>query len=120
NPHSQLPDHAEPGLAQHLSRSRRPVPGNGGWAFLLRQFLLTIPRELWDAALIDGCSRRRFLVRILAPLVRPAFATLAIYAFLSAWNQYLWPLLVINSQQIRTVQIGLAILQSQEAVSWTS
>ena len=86
--------------------------------FLLRQFFLTIPRELWDAALIDGCSRRRFLVRILAPLARPAFATLAIYAFLSAWNQYLWPLLVINSQQMRTVQIGLAILQSQEAVSW--
>jgi sn-glycerol 3-phosphate transport system permease protein len=86
--------------------------------FLLRQFFLTIPRELWDAALIDGCSRRRFLVRILAPLARPAFATLAIYAFLSTWNQYLWPLLVINSQQMRTVQIGLAILQSQEAVSW--
>lgn len=86
--------------------------------FLLRQFFLTIPRELWDAGLIDGCSRRRFLVTILVPLARPAFATLAIYAFLSTWNQYLWPLLVINSQQMRTVQIGLAILQSQEAVSW--
>lgn len=87
--------------------------------FLLRQFFLTVPRELWDAARIDGCSRRRFLVQILAPLARPAFATLAIYAFLSTWNQYLWPLLVINSQQMRTVQIGLAILQSQESVSWS-
>ncbi len=86
--------------------------------FLLRQFFLTVPRELWDAALIDGCSRLRFLVRILVPLARPALATLAIYAFLSTWNQYLWPLLVINSQQMRTVQVGLAILQSQEAVSW--
>ncbi len=87
--------------------------------FLLRQFFLTVPRELWDAALIDGCSRRRFLMTILVPLARPAFATLAIYAFLSTWNQYLWPLLVINSQQMRTVQIGLAILQSQESVSWS-
>ena len=86
--------------------------------FLLRQFFLTIPRELWDAGLIDGCSRRRFLMTILVPLARPALATLAIYAFLSTWNQYLWPLLVINSQQMRTVQIGLAILQAQESVSW--
>lgn len=86
--------------------------------FLLRQFFLTVPRELWDAALIDGCSRLRFLVRILVPLARPALATLAIYAFLSTWNQYLWPLLVINSQQMRTVQVGLALLQSQEAVAW--
>ena len=87
--------------------------------FLLRQFFLTIPRELWDAAVIDGCSRRKFLMAILVPLARPAFATLAIYAFLSTWNQYLWPLLVINSQEMRTVQIGLAILQSQESVSWS-
>jgi ABC-type glycerol-3-phosphate transport system permease component len=87
--------------------------------FLLRQFFLTVPKELWDAALIDGCSRRRFLFTILVPLARPALATLAIYAFLSTWNQYLWPLLVINSQEMRTVQIGLAYLQSQEAVSWS-
>src|SRR5207302_9503003 len=86
--------------------------------FLLRQFFLSIPRELWDAAVIDGCSRRKFLMAILVPLARPAFATLAIYAFLSTWNQYLWPLLVINSQEMRTVQIGLALLQSQAAISW--
>jgi sn-glycerol 3-phosphate transport system permease protein len=87
--------------------------------FLLRQFFLTIPRELWDAARIDGCSPRRFLVTILVPLARPALATLGIYAFLSTWNQYLWPLLVINSQEMRTVQVGLAILQNQESVSWS-
>lgn len=86
--------------------------------FLLRQFFLTIPRELEDAARIDGASRRRFLWTIVLPLARPALATLAIYAFLSAWNQYLWPLLVVNSTQMRTVQIGLALLQSQEIVSW--
>ncbi len=86
--------------------------------FLLRQFFLSIPRELYDAAVIDGCSRRRFLATIVIPLARPALATLSIYAFLSTWNQYLWPLLVINSTEMRTVQIGLALLQSQESVSW--
>lgn len=86
--------------------------------FLLRQFFLTIPRELADAARIDGCSRRRFLWTIVLPLARPALATLAIYTFLSTWNQYLWPLLVINSTAMRTVQIGLALLQAQEVVSW--
>jgi sn-glycerol 3-phosphate transport system permease protein len=86
--------------------------------FLLRQFFLTIPRELEDAARIDGASRRRFLWTIVVPLARPALATLGIYAFLSAWNQYLWPLLVVNSTEMRTVQIGLALLQSQEIVSW--
>jgi sn-glycerol 3-phosphate transport system permease protein len=87
--------------------------------FLLRQFFLTIPRELEDAARIDGASRRRFLWTIVLPLARPALATLAIYAFLSAWNQYLWPLLVVNSTEMRTAQIGLALLQSQEIVSWS-
>ncbi|HXX40459.1 MAG TPA: carbohydrate ABC transporter permease [bacterium] len=87
--------------------------------FLLRQFFLTIPRELQDAARIDGASRRRFLWMIVLPLSRPALATLAIYAFLSSWNQYLWPLLVINSTGMRTVQIGLALLQSQEIISWS-
>jgi len=86
--------------------------------FLLRQFFLTIPRELEDAARIDGATRRRFLWTIVVPLARPALATLAIYGFLSAWNQYLWPLLVVNSTEMRTVQIGLALLQSQEIVSW--
>ena len=87
--------------------------------FLLRQFFLTIPRELQDAARIDGASRRRFLWAIVLPLSRPALATLGIYAFLSSWNQYLWPLLVINSTDMRTAQIGLAILQSQEVVAWS-
>jgi len=86
--------------------------------FLLRQFFLTIPRELHDAARIDGASRRRFLWAIVVPLSRPALATLAIYAFLSSWNQYLWPLLVVNSTDMRTAQIGLAWLQSSEVVAW--
>ena len=82
--------------------------------FLLRQFFLTLPKELHDAAIIDGSSDFRFLITIVLPLARPALGTLAIYSFLQTYNQYLWPLLVTNDQQMRTVQIGIALLQDQE------
>ena len=82
--------------------------------FLLRQFFLTIPRELQDAATIDGCGSFRFLLTIVLPLARPALGTLAVYSFLQTYNQYLWPLLITNDQQMRTVQIGIALLQDEE------
>lgn len=82
--------------------------------FLLRQFFLTIPRELQDAATIDGASSLRFLLTIVVPLARPALGTLAVYSFLQTYNQYLWPLLITNDQQMRTVQIGIALLQDEE------
>jgi sn-glycerol 3-phosphate transport system permease protein len=82
--------------------------------FLLRQFFLTIPRELQDAATIDGSSSFRFLTTIVLPLARPALGTLAVYSFLQTYNQYLWPLLITNDQQMRTVQIGIALLQDEE------
>ncbi len=82
--------------------------------FLLRQFFMTLPKELHDAATIDGSSDLRFLTTIVLPLARPALGTLAVYSFLQTYNQYLWPLLVTNNQQMRTVQIGIALLQDQE------
>jgi sn-glycerol 3-phosphate transport system permease protein len=82
--------------------------------FLLRQFFLTIPRELQDAATIDGAGSLRFLTAIVLPLARPALGTLAVYSFLQTYNQYLWPLLITNDQQMRTVQIGIALLQDEE------
>lgn len=87
--------------------------------FLLRQFFLTIPQELEDAAKLDGASRLRFLFTILLPLSRPALGALGIWSFLSAWNQYLWPLIVTNSTRMRTVQIGIAMfLREEEGTSW--
>ena len=80
----------------------------GFGTFLLRQAFLTIPRELKDAAEMDGYGHLRFLVFVAAPLARGALATLAVFAFLQAWNQYLWPLLVTNDPDMRTVQIGIA------------
>jgi multiple sugar transport system permease protein len=85
---------------------------------LLRQYFSAIPRELEDAARIDGSSRAGVFFRIIVPLSMPAFATLANFSFLFAWNDFLWPLLVINSDQLRTVQIGLSAFQGRYGTSW--
>ncbi|HUX12825.1 MAG TPA: carbohydrate ABC transporter permease, partial [Spirochaetia bacterium] len=82
--------------------------------FLIRQFMLTIPKDFRDAATIDGCGNFRFLLTIVLPLTRPALGTLAVYAFLQTYNQYLWPLLITNNELMRTVQIGIALLQDEE------
>lgn len=86
--------------------------------FLLRQFFLSIPKDLQDAATIDGCGHLRFLTQIVVPLARPALGTLAIYSFLQTYNQYTWPLLITNKPEMRTVQIGLALLQDEERFMW--
>jgi sn-glycerol 3-phosphate transport system permease protein len=80
--------------------------------FLLRQAFLSIPRELDDAAKLDGYGHWRFLWRVAVPLARPAIAALTVFSFLTAWNQYLWPLLVTKDAQFRTVQIGLRQLRA--------
>jgi ABC-type glycerol-3-phosphate transport system permease component len=85
-----------------------PFLATGFGTFLLRQAFLTIPRELKDAADMDGYGHFRFLIFVAVPLARGALATLAVFAFLQAWNQYLWPLLVTNDPDMRTVQIGVA------------
>ncbi len=86
--------------------------------FLLRQYFMTIPRELRDAAAIDGYGHIAFLWHVVLPLARPVIAALAVFSFLQAWNQYLWPLLVTNSDNLRTVQIGLSALDSQNIDSF--
>lgn len=86
--------------------------------FLLRQFFMSIPKDLHDAATIDGAGHLRFLSTILVPLARPALGTLAIYSFINTYNQFLWPLLVTNDKNMRTVQIGIAILQDEERFMW--
>jgi len=85
--------------------------------FLLRQSFMQIPNELEDAAILDGCGRARFLWEIVIPLSRPALATLALFTFMGNWNSYLWPLIVTNSDTLRTVQIGLRYFIGQEGAS---
>ena len=86
--------------------------------FLIRQFYLTLPKDLIEAARIDGCSNFMFLIKILIPISKPAIASLSIYTFISTWNQYLWPLLTINNGNNRTVQIGISMLQYSEGSSY--
>ena len=85
--------------------------------FLMRQFLLNIPSELEDAARIDGCSWWRVLWQIVLPISMPAVAALSILAFTAGWNDFLWPLVVINKQDIMTIIVGLASMRS-EATPW--
>lgn len=80
--------------------------------FLLRQFFLSIPRDLEEAAMIDGASRWGILLRIAVPLARPAMATLATFGFLYAWNSFLWPLIIISNPSNKVVSQGLVDLQA--------
>jgi sn-glycerol 3-phosphate transport system permease protein len=86
--------------------------------FLLRQSFLQLPRDLFDAAVIDGASKQRFLWSVVLPLSRPALATLAVYGFLNTWNQYFWPLLITNQTLMRTTQVGIAQLRFEETLRW--
>jgi multiple sugar transport system permease protein len=80
--------------------------------FLLRQFFLTIPRELEDAARLDGASHFRILWQIMLPLARPALASLAIFIFQATWNDFFWPNLFLSTPSKMTLPLGLVSLQS--------
>lgn len=86
--------------------------------FLLRQYFRGIPMELDEAARIDGASSFRIWWQIIMPLSRPALAALAIFIFLGNWNDFLWPLVITNSLDMRTLPVGLSAFQSQFSVQW--
>ncbi|WJQ08402.1 carbohydrate ABC transporter permease [Geobacillus stearothermophilus] len=87
--------------------------------FLLRQHFKTIPFELYEAAQVSGVRHFRFFWYVVLPLSKTSLATLGVYSFLTTWNMYLWPLLVTNDERVRTVQIGLKQMQTQEmATEW--
>jgi multiple sugar transport system permease protein len=81
--------------------------------FLLRQFMRTIPRELEEAAVVDGCGPWRIWSTVILPLTKPAIATLAVLTFLGAWNDFMWPLIATNSIEMRTIPIGIQIFQGR-------
>ena len=86
--------------------------------FLMRQYFLTIPQDLIDAARIDGCSERRILWNILVPLARPIIMTASIIAFVFSWNNFLWPLIATNSNQLQVLTVGLANFKSSFGTEW--
>ncbi len=91
-----------------------PFLANAFGVFMLRQSFRTVPRELEEAAKLDGCSRFRFLVQILLPLCKPILASQALFAFMGNWNSYQWPLIITNQDSMRTLQIGLRYFVSGE------
>jgi multiple sugar transport system permease protein len=95
-----------------------PAIFNAFGIFLLRQFYLSIPRELGEAATIDGCGHWQIYWHLILPLSRPIMAALAIFFFLANWNSFLWPLTITNNQNLWMVQIGIASFQTQYAASW--
>lgn len=87
--------------------------------FLLRQAFISIPRDYLDAARLDGCSHWQALWKVVVPLNRSSVVTMGLFAFLFAWNDYLWPLLVANSEQMRTIQLGLQVFSGRYQTEWT-
>jgi multiple sugar transport system permease protein len=87
--------------------------------FLMRQHYLSIPRDLEEAALLDGSSRIRIWWTVFVPLSGPALATLGVFSFLFAWNDFLWPLIMTTSPSMRTVQLGLAMFSGRYTTQWT-
>jgi multiple sugar transport system permease protein len=86
--------------------------------FLLRQAVESVPRELDEAATIDGAGHLRIFATIIVPLIRPSLATVAVFAFMGSWNSFLWPLVVIRSPEFMTLPLGLATLQGQFTTQW--
>ena len=83
--------------------------------FLVRQYALSIPDELLEAARIDGASEWRIFRHIVLPILRPAIATLAVFVFLGSWNDFMWPLIVLSDQDLYTLPVALASLGRERA-----
>lgn len=96
------------------------VPGlfNAFGIFLLRQFYLGLPKELEEAAVIDGCGHWRVYWNIVLPMSRPILSALAIFFFLANWNAFVWPLVATNDQDLTVVQLGIASFQTQYTSNW--
>jgi multiple sugar transport system permease protein len=96
-----------------------PVAFSSFGTFLLRQFFLTIPQELEDAARIDGASHLRILLTIILPLSLPALGLLALFTFTGQWNAFLWPLIAVNGPAHATLPLGLMLFQGQQGTQWS-
>ena len=95
-----------------------PTAANAFGVFFLRQFFLQLPRELEESAFLDGANQWQVFTKVVLPLSRPALATLALLAFLTNWNDFLWPVYVLFSPENQTLQAGLSTLQSANSVRY--
>jgi len=95
-----------------------PMAFSSFGAFLLRQFFLSIPKELEEAAFIDGASRLRILVSVILPLAMPALGLLALFTFIAQWNNFLWPVIIVNGTDKATLPLGLTLFRTQQGTAW--
>jgi len=94
------------------------IAGSFG-VFLCRQYYLTLPKELDDAAAIDGCGRFMAYLRVYVPLSGPLFASLGVLKFAGSWNEYTWPLIMTRSDNTRTVQLALSLFRTESGIDWS-
>jgi multiple sugar transport system permease protein len=107
------------GVLDTLAAAFIPWLASAFGIFLMRQFFLSLPRELEDAARIDGCTTFGVFWRVVLPLAKPALATLAIFTLLSSWNDLVWPLIAISNEQNYTLQLGLTSFQGTRRTQWS-
>ncbi len=105
------------GWVNHLAALIVPGLFSAWGTFLMRQFMLAIPKELEEAAEIDGCNHLRIYAQIILPLCKPVMATLAIFTFMGVWNDFLWPLIMISSRNKKTLPLGLAGFQQRVSLN---
>ena len=106
------------GLLNGLGAAIVPWLATAFGVFLMRQFFLSLPPELEEAATIDGCNRWQTFFRVVLPLAKPALSTLAIFTLLGAWNDLVWPLIAINNTDAFTLQLGIASFKGTHATDW--
>ena len=108
------------GLANTYAGLTVPFLASAFGVFMMRQFFLSMPKDLYDAAKIDGASDLYYLLRVVVPLSKGAISAFTIFAFLSAWNQFLWPLVITNDESMRTAQIGIRffLVNQERATDW--
>jgi multiple sugar transport system permease protein len=95
-----------------------PTIASAFGTFLLRQAFLTLPKELEEAAFVDGAGHWTVFTRIAVPLAAPSLATFGIFAFMASWNSFLWPLVIVNSRELMTLPLGLANLHGEYTTQW--
>lgn len=106
------------GLVDNYFGVLLPSMASAFGVFLMRQAMVTVPRELDEAAMLDGAGHLRTFANIVMPNVRPAMATFGIFAFMSSWNAFLWPLVILRSDELKTLPLALASLQGQFTTQW--
>ncbi|WP_256760990.1 carbohydrate ABC transporter permease [Cohnella sp. WQ 127256] len=104
----------------HLPLILLPIFGASGvfGIFVMRQFFITIPKELEEAAMIDGCNRFRIYAQIMIPIAKPGLATLTIFTFVTNWNEFFDPLIFINTRSLMTLPLGLSLFTDEVGTAW--